>query len=255
MRVLWWLWGLCLHLPGVSFHLPLSVQLSGFSPLPHLPSSISASLPPLSFPPYFCHSVLSLALLLGAYLSLSVSPSISFLHPINSLSLTISLWVFSSLPIFLGLSFSAPVLIPVSAGLFSIWPVSLSSLFYLFSPLLYLLWPHYPFSLCFSLRFCISPFASVFPCVSPSITPTLLLPPRLSFLVSPLHRVSPCLCRSISRLSFLSLSLLRVSAAPSLRTPPPTPCPFPGALALRGRPAGPAGDARRRWPPRPSGPR
>lgn len=129
----------------------LSPSSWGFFPPPSLGPTFGflSSLPPSFL--YLCISpaslipslFLSLRLISRSVtLSLSVPVCFSFhlFPPPHQLSLTISLWVFSSLPIFLGLSLSlCSCSDPVSAGLFPIWPVSLSSLVCLFSPPPYLL--------------------------------------------------------------------------------------------------------------------
>lgn len=245
----------------------LSPSSWGFFP----PSSLGptfgflSSLPP-SFV-YLCISPASLIpslflslRLISRCVTLSLSVPVCFFHlfpPLHQLSLpdhlSVGVFMSSYLPGPLSLCSCSDL---VSAGLFSIWPVSLSFLVSLFSPLLYLLWPHYPFSLflpsllylslCLRISLCLSRYYSIQPFSYLRISPSSHLPFTVYLSLS---------------LSFYLLSLIPVPLSASrvrrpISAPPlPPPCPSPGALALRGRPAGPAGDARRRWPPRPSGPR
>ena len=145
--------------PWVSFHLPLSVQLSRSSYVSHLPSSISASLLPLIPSLYLSLRLISLCLCFSEpfYPCLFLLPSPSF-SPSLSLPDHLSVTVFISS--YLPGSLSAPVLIP---SLWVCFPSVLSHcpppsyLVYLFSLPLYLLCPHYPPPLSLS----VSPFASV----------------------------------------------------------------------------------------------
>ena len=137
---------------------------------------------------------------------------------------------------FLPLSLSVSPFLPVSLSSFvSLYASAAAPSLTQLSPLILTLHlPHY-LGLTVSVAFPISVSRSLSP---PSVSFSLISVPHLCF--------PPC--------RPLPLSITQPSPlAPSL------PClPSGSALASRprrGRPAGPAGDARRRWPPRPSGPR
>lgn len=259
--------GVCLRLSGLlSVFRPLSNFLAYLSRLPCLSlPSLPAS---LSLPPYFCRSGLSLppsSPCLCHSAPLYPPPRLCFSFPSPSLfpsmppSNHLSVAVFLSLPISLGLSLCSHS-DPIAVGLLPIRPASLSTPFLprLLSLPLHLLCPRYPPllslalwpSLCLALSVSGSPRARAslrlyYPDLSLS---SLSL--RLPFPVSPLLRVSLHLVPPVSVSPSLCLPLLCVS----LRSRG-----LPGSARplsrVRGRPEGPAGDARRRWPPRPSGPR
>lgn len=214
--VSWWLWGLC----RLGFFPSSSLSNFPVSLLCCLPSPLPASLlASLTFP-RMSPRLISPPHPLGSHSEPLYPCLFPHLSPDFCRALPVST-VCISLPVSLGLSFCSHF-DPISVGLFPGCPVSLSS------PPLYLSCPHYP------------------PPPSTWVSPSLYLIFEYLFLC-----LSPCLCLPTAvSLSYLSLVLL---LSPRLRVPPPPPVSLPGP-ALRGRPAGPAGDARCRWPRRPSGP-
>lgn len=155
-----------------------------------------------------------------------------------------------SVTVFISLPISAPILIP------SLWvcdpsilshcpphsclPISVSSL----SPLPTSTCPvsvPLPLPVCLSLCRSLSLLPEPFPLlpISASLPPCVSSSPCLSVILSPVS-VSPSPC-----LPLICVPLRSRGRPGSVRP----------LSRARGRPEGPAGDARRRWPPRPSGPR
>lgn len=220
-------------------HLWVSFPSVRSLPLPCLPS------PPTSylciFPDPITHPLPPLCLLVPTFHSFISPPPPSIWVPsfpstpsIAFPAVSSCLW--SLYVSFLPLSLSASPFLPVSLSSFvSLYASAAAPSLTQLSPLILTLHlPHY-LGLTVSVAFPISVSRSLSP---PSVSFSLISVPHLCF--------PPC--------RPLPLSITQPSPlAPSL------PClPSGSALASRprrGRPAGPAGDARRRWPPRPSGPR